>query len=86
MDDPMTKFRAWQQGEAAASPTSLYHQFALAALDEFMPELRQCDEQTMDLITRAVSLAVDVTCRAAQVPTSWDPLYEQATAHLRPPE
>lgn len=82
-DDPVRNFQPWHNGEAVEGPAALYRLFVAAAMDEFIPELAECDDRTLDVVQRAVTLAVDITCQAAGVEESWDVLYARATAHLR---
>ena len=76
--------RPWLD-EATCGPSDLYRLIVDAALEEFIPELDNLDDQTAELVDQVVMLAVSVTCSAAGVAPTWDELYDKATAHLRPP-
>lgn len=69
--------------DVTAGPADLYQHLAVASLTEFMPILDDLSDQTRKLVFDSVHLAVGVVCRAANVPTSWDSLYQDSTEHLR---
>ncbi len=76
-------YHAIWNDDVTTGPADLYQHLAVASLTEFMPILDDLSDQTRNLVFDAAKLAVDVVCRAANVPTSWDNLYQDATEHLR---
>lgn len=68
---------------ATDGPADLYRGFAMDAVDAFLKPLGSIEKEQFNLIMEAVTIAVDVTLKAAHVPDSWLPQYEAALSAAR---
>lgn len=68
---------------ACDGPADLYRGFAVDAVDEFLKPYGNIEEEQFALMLDAIDVAVSTVLNAANVPTSWLPQYEAATAHLK---
>lgn len=75
--------RHYWQVFAVEGPFELYKGFAFDAVDIFLEDKGEIDEDQLALILAALNVGVTVALKAAGVSDSWLPQYEAAVAHLK---
>lgn len=64
-------------------PQGLYTAFAWGVLDDTLPEIKRLDDDTYHTLQKAVELAIQTICVAAQIAPTWDGLYADILSQIR---